>query len=271
MRLTGQQLSQFNEQGFLVTAGFLNEAELGHIRDCYMQTLGRLRSEGALENVQSGGDKDEDFQVFQIRTAHLQHPIFRMLINDTRLLDMVEDLIGPDIRLVHYQGLYKPPLSGGAIEWHQDNKYFEVEGNRTVSVWMALDEATIENGCMWYLPGKHHVLHNHRQLWNSNDKKGFYFAIDDLDEKTAVAAPVPPGGFSIHHCLMPHRSLKNKTSEPRRGLAMHFMDAKAPDPGFLKRHLLSNATPLLRGIANPNTILGTYRGLQGNSEIRKQK
>ena len=71
-----------------------------------MATVDRLVGDGALENVQSGNDSDEDYQVYQIRTAHLQHPIFRMLINDNRLLDMVECLIGPDIRLIHHQGLY---------------------------------------------------------------------------------------------------------------------------------------------------------------------
>ena len=58
--------------------------------------------------MQSGEDSDNEYQVYQIRTAHLRHPIFHMLI-DSRLLDMVECLLGPDLRLIHYQGLYKPP------------------------------------------------------------------------------------------------------------------------------------------------------------------
>ena len=260
MRLGDADLSRFRDQGYLVTQGFLDADEIAHITACYMETVERLRAERNLENVQSGGDRDEDFQVFQIRTAHLQHPIFRMLIHDTRLLDMVEGLIGPDIRLVHYQGLYKPPRTGGIIGWHQDNRYFEVEGERTVSVWLALDDATVENGCMWYLPGGHYRMRDHRQLWDTDHKKGFYFAIDEVDETLAAPAPVPAGGFAIHHCLIPHKSLRNRTDRPRRGLAMHFMDAKAPDPGFLKRGLLPGATPLLRGRANPDTILGTGAG-----------
>lgn len=256
MKLTGSELARFHERGYVVTPGFLVEDEIAHLRSCYMATVERLSSEHTLENVQSGGDRDEDFQVYQIRTAHLQHPVFRMLIHDTRLLDLVEGLIGPDIRLVHYQGLYKPPHTGGVIGWHQDNRYFEVEADKTISVWLALDDATVENGCMWYLPRAHDRLLEHRQLWDTDQKKGFYFAIDEIDETTAEPAPVPAGGFAIHHCLIPHKSLRNETDRPRRGLAMHFMDAKAPDPGFLKRGLLPGATPLLRGRANPDTILG---------------
>ena len=245
MKLNPTQIDAFERDGYLVIDGFLGDEEITHIQDCYMETVARLTREGTLENVQSGADRDEDFQVYQIRTAHLQHPIFRMLIHDTRLLDMVETLLGPDIRLIHYQGLYKPAHSGGEIRWHQDNYYFNVAENRTVSFWLALDDATVENGCMWYLPGRHKKLLEHEQLWDKAEKKGFYFAIPDLDDSGAVPAEVKKGGFAIHHCLIPHRSLKNQTDKPRRGIAMHFMDAKTPDPDMMKI-LPQGATPVLR-------------------------
>lgn len=248
MRLTQAQIQQFHREGYLLVDGFLSTEEIALVQDCYMQTLERLRAEQTLENVQSGGDRDEDYQVFQIRTAHQRHPIFHMLINDSRLLDLVECLLGPDLRLIHYQGLYKPPRTGGVVGWHQDNYYFNVAAERTVSVWLALDDATVDNGCMWYLPGQHHERLEHEQLWDKSAKKGFYYAIPDLDDAGAVPAEVPCGGLAIHHCLIPHRSLKNHTDDPRRGLAMHFMDANAPDPDMLQI-LPEGAAPMLRGSA----------------------
>ncbi|MGI9479883.1 MAG: phytanoyl-CoA dioxygenase family protein [Hyphomicrobiaceae bacterium] len=245
MRLSEQRTEAFTRDGYIVTEGFLSDAEISHLTDCYEQTLARLNREGALENVQSGEDRDEDFQVFQIRTAHLQHPIFDMLIHDTRLLDIVECLLGPDIRLIHYQGLHKPSKSGGEVGWHQDNHYFNVANDRTITVWLPLDDATVDNGCMWYLPGQHTHLLAHEQLWDKSQKKGFYYAIRDLDETGAVPAEVGKGGLAIHHCLMPHRSLKNETDRPRRSIAMHFMDAKMPDPEMLKI-LPEGAAPVLR-------------------------
>ena len=80
-----------------------------------MATVDRLVGDAALENAQSDNDSGENYQVYQIRTAHLQHPIFGMLKHDNRLLDMVECLIGPDTRLIHYQGLYKPAGSGDKV------------------------------------------------------------------------------------------------------------------------------------------------------------
>ena len=245
MRLSQQQLDTFSSNGFLLVDGFYSNDEIELFQHCFMQTVARLQREEVLQNVQSGEDADEDYQVFQIRTAHLRHPIFRMIINDSRLLDMVECLLGPRLRVVHYQGLYKPPHSGGEVGWHQDNYYFNVAGDRTVSVWLALDDATVNNGCMWYLPGQHQQRLEHRQLWDTAEKKGFYFKLDHVDAAKAVPAEVPKGSFAIHHCLMPHRSLKNHTAQPRRALAMHFMDATAPDPDML-RILPAGATPVVR-------------------------
>jgi len=245
MRLTTAQIAAFERDGFVLADGFLGAAEIAHLQDCYMATVDRLVRERTMQNVQSGADRDEDFQVYQIRTAHLQHPAFHMLIHDTRLLDMVEALLGPDLRLIHYQGLYKPARTGGEVDWHQDNHYFNVAENRTVTFWLALDDATVENGCMWYLPGRHTDLLPHEQLWDTAEKKGFYYAIRDIDGSGAVPAEVKQGGFAIHHCLMPHRSLKNRTDRPRRAIAMHFMDATMPDPSMLKI-LPEGAAPVLR-------------------------
>ena len=90
-----------------------------------METIDRLKQDQALENVQSGSDRDEDFQVYQIRTAHLQHPIFRMLINDSRLLDMVESLIGPDTHVIHLRRIQRCESLGGP---HQSSENFKEVG-----------------------------------------------------------------------------------------------------------------------------------------------
>lgn len=245
MRLSGTQIEDFERDGYVLADGFHDADEIAHLQHCYMETVERLTRERSLQNVQSGEDDDSDFQVYQIRTAHLQHPVFRMLIHDSRLLDMVEGLLGQDIRLIHYQGLYKPARTGGEVGWHQDNHYFKVADNRTLSVWLALDDARVENGCMWYLPGRHKVALPHVQLWDTDEKKGFYFAIRDMDDSGAVPAEIRQGGFAIHNGLMPHRSLKNETDRPRRAIAMHFMDATMPDPSMLSI-LPEGAAPVLR-------------------------
>ena len=85
----------------------------------------------------------------------------------------------------------------------------------------------------------------HEQLWDTSVKKGFNFRVRNIDASSAVPAEVKKGWLAVHHCLMPHRSLKNQTDQPRRALAMHFMDARMPDPEMLKI-LPEGAAPVLR-------------------------
>ena len=97
---------------------------------------------------------------------------------------------------------------------------------------------------MRYLPSQHAKPCEHEQLWDTSENKRSYFAIPDEVESGAVPAELQSGGFAIHHCLMPHRSLKNGTDHPRRGISMHFMDAKMPDPPMMNI-LPEGATPIL--------------------------
>ena len=114
MRFTQAQKQLWLDQGYLVGDKLLEDAELDALGEAFLTTIDRLRRENRLENVKSDDAADDAKQVFQIRTAHLAHPLFEGLIRDTRLLDAIESLIGPNIRLVHFQGLYKPPHTAAA-------------------------------------------------------------------------------------------------------------------------------------------------------------
>ena len=257
MKLADEQVEFFFREGYLVSDLGLGADEIAELQDAFMQTLERLQREGRLQNVQSGKDSDEQAQVYQLRTAHLLHPRFDAIIRDARLLDVIESIIGPNIRLVHYQGLYKPPQSGGEVGWHQDDYYFRIAERKRdalVSCWIALDDVTVENGCLWYLPGGHQKLFEHVQNWDPEVKKGFYFSIPKLDaalEQRAIPIEIKKGQIALHHGLMPHRSLKNTSSRPRRALATHFFDARLPDMFELFKNAPPETTPVLRGSRTP--------------------
>src|SRR5436305_1563893 len=81
---------------------------------------------------------------------------FRRILHKEALLDVAEAILGtPNIRLYHDQGLFKPPRIGDEVPWHQDNGYWKLEPPGAASCWIALDDATLENGCMWVVPGSH--------------------------------------------------------------------------------------------------------------------
>ena len=102
---------------------------------------------------------------------------------------------------------------------------------------------------MWYLPGRHHERLEHVQLWDKSEKKGFYYAVRELDETGAAPAEVRKGGFAVHHC----RDAASLAQEPHRRAAASprgctSWTLKMPDPDMLKI-LPEGATPLLRGRA----------------------
>src|SRR5262245_3892832 len=114
MQLSQEQIGGFHETGYLLIDRFLPDATIERYRPAYMETVDRLRSENAVRNGAAPDDSDAREKVYQLRTAHLLHAAFDEHIRSPAFLDIVQSLIGDDIQLVHYQGLYKPPHTGGA-------------------------------------------------------------------------------------------------------------------------------------------------------------
>lgn len=251
MQLTATQIDQFREYGYLLINRFLSEATIMRYRVAYMETVERLRSEHALRNGAAVDDSDAHEKVYQLRTAHLLHQAFDEHVRNPEFLDVVQSLIGADIQLVHYQGLYKPPLTGGSVNWHQDDFYWpsndSTEGS--VSLWVPLDDATVDNGCMWYVPGSHHRILPHDQLWDPKQRKGFYYGIPSLPaelERQAVPAQIKAGGIAIHAGSLVHCSRPNHSEQPRRALASHFINPRLREPGGVFKGVAPETIPVLR-------------------------
>ena len=162
--------------------------------------------------------------------AHAAHP---------GILDVVELAIGPDIRLFSSQLFMKPP---GGIEktYHQDLAYFPIEPLDLVTCWTALDDVTLENGCMWVIPGSHlEGVLDHSETWIIGDRTDMQVPRQSLDLDRERPITMAAGGCSFHHGILLHRSGPNTTPHPRRGLAVHYMaghcrwtDDEQPAPEF---------------------------------------
>jgi ectoine hydroxylase-related dioxygenase (phytanoyl-CoA dioxygenase family) len=241
-RLTVQQHSQYFENGYLVYGNLLSSSNVDVLKNTYLNVLESLKMNSKLSSIRDGETRDgKKTEVFQIRAAHLQHLKFQELLYNELLLDIVEELIGSDIRLVLYQGLYKPPFTGGVVGWHQDDYYFQVnKPNAVVSCWVALDDATIFNGCMWMLPKQHKDILEH------SPASGKGFEIPNIDESKAVPIELKAGQCLFHHGLTPHRTLANSTSDHRRAFSLHFMDATAIPLGKGRQEEPIENMPILR-------------------------
>jgi ectoine hydroxylase-related dioxygenase (phytanoyl-CoA dioxygenase family) len=152
---------------------------------------------------------------------------FLDLARDEAILDMVADVIGPDIILWGCQIFCKPGGDGMEVPWHQDGQYWPIRPLGTCTAWVALDPSTVENGCLRVIPGSHRgkVLHPHLTEDRTDLVLTQRAADGTFDEKTAADIELEPGQMSLHDVYMIHGSAPNRSPKRRAGVAIRYMPA----------------------------------------------
>ena len=243
--LSQEQVDQFRVQGYLPLGKVLEDELVVQLREEYDRIFAAARSEGTFRNLSSpqaeGGQEPE--QMLQIMQMCERSLLFRRLLFHERLLDVAEDLIGPNIQLFHDQALFKPAHHGGAVFWHQDNAYWKCAPANLVSCWLTLDEVEVSNGAMHLIPGSHLRPMAHPR---SDTGSVLLDVKDQVDPAQAVAVPLPAGGAMVHHRQTLHYTPPNRTDRQRRAFVIHFMP-----PGTWSAHRneyipVSFSNPVLR-------------------------
>ena len=164
----------------------------------------------AIENRLDAVRKFADFVKYEPRLNALAH--------HPQLIALIEKIIGDKAALFQDMALIKPPRIGREKPWHQDHAYFDFPlGTPVVGVWIALDEATTENGCMRVLSGGHHDgprLHFAKRDWQICDT--------EMAGVKPVAVPLRPGGLMLFDGLLPHGTPNNQSEKRRRALQYHY-------------------------------------------------
>ncbi|RZL88346.1 MAG: phytanoyl-CoA dioxygenase family protein [Variovorax sp.] len=159
----------------------------------------------------------------KLDNPHAHRPSVQAFARDRRLLDLVEQLIGPGVSVYFSQIFFKPPEGGGPKPAHQDNFYFgPADPEGMVTAWIALDDATLENGCLYYGDGT-----NLGPVYGHFAPEGEPFNLQIpatiLDRQPMTPAPVRKGGVSFHHGNTFHCSDANRSDKWRRACALHFV------------------------------------------------
>ena len=151
-------------------------------------------------------------------------PRLDALARHPRLLDVVTRIMGESPILFQDMALLKPPHIGREKPWHQDHAYFDLPLETLVmGAWIALDEATTENGCMIVIPGSHRqgpVVHFKRRDWQICDT--------EVNNTHAVAVPLKPGGCLLFHSLIHHGTPTNNSGLRRRAVQYHYRPQSSP-------------------------------------------
>jgi ectoine hydroxylase-related dioxygenase (phytanoyl-CoA dioxygenase family) len=226
--LTQEQIDSFAIDGYLRVGKLLDDDEIALLRSEYDHEFAQARAGyGSFRNLSIDHTDDLETknqakqQMLQIMQMCERNIHFRRLLYHARILDVIQELIGPYIQLFHDQALYKPAFHGGPVHWHQDNAYWRCAPANLVSAWLTLDDVDAHNGAMQFLPGSHLRPVGHERSQTSGALLDSSHAV--VDESKKVIVDLPAGGVAIHHCQTLHYTEPNTTDRQRRAFAIHFM------------------------------------------------
>jgi ectoine hydroxylase-related dioxygenase (phytanoyl-CoA dioxygenase family) len=238
MPLEPKLIEQYDEAGFLVMPDLLTESEIACLRQRVADIANGVVTTYPEASIEYEPGAPRERGLANVRKLnHCEHHD-ELLLDAARhpaILDVVESLIGPDIKLLGEQLFMKPP---GGIEkaYHQDSPYFTIEPMSLVSAWIALDDVTEENGCLKVIAGSHRYgPRPHDEPWMVGDRRDMKIADADIDYGKETSILLKAGDVSFHHSLLMHSSGPNRTPYSRRGLAMHYMTAKSRWTGAPER------------------------------------
>lgn len=196
-----------------------------YARDGFVSAVDIITTEVAARHRKAMEDAESAFGKLHYRTkAHtiLRSPYELAILPG--VLDIVEQIIGPDILLHNATYVVKEPGSLSHVSWHQDLTYWGFSHDDQVSMWLALSPAVAESGCMRMLPGSH--LHGRRHHETAEDETNALLqsqTVQGVSEADAVLCPLQPGQASFHHGWTLHASMPNSSQDRRIGLNVQYL------------------------------------------------
>jgi ectoine hydroxylase-related dioxygenase (phytanoyl-CoA dioxygenase family) len=210
--LTRQQIEQFNRDGFLKGLRIFSPAEADANRRYFDDLLARV--------LAAGGDS------YSISTAHLKYGKVHDLLTEPRIVAVVKDLLGDDVIAWGSHFFCKMPGDGKAVAWHQDASYWPLTPSRAVTVWLAIDDADVDNACMRFLAGSHHFGHLTYRPSNPDEHNVLNQTIEGVERfGTPVDVELKAGEVSLHSDLLLHGSEANHSTRRRCGLTLRYCGA----------------------------------------------
>jgi hypothetical protein len=240
--LSAERLELFEQQGFLIGPRVLNDVQIAALKSELAQ-LTNPDHEGRefWYEYHSNESADPSTVLFHALGAWRLRPAFHDALWNAAFTVPASQLLGGSVRFWHDQLFCKPALHGGVVAWHQDYSYWtRTQPMAHLTCWIGLDDATVDNGCLHYIPGSH--------KWNllpitglAGDMAGIQNALTtDQWElfNNPIAVELKAGECVFHHPLTVHGSFENRTVNPRRALVLNVV----------KNGVCSDSdTPLLHG------------------------
>jgi ectoine hydroxylase-related dioxygenase (phytanoyl-CoA dioxygenase family) len=250
--LTREQIGEYASAGYLRFGKLIDDHQLASLREEYDREIKRGRREGHLTNLAAtddgsdaggsmgklGNDFRQGDQMLQVYGVSSLNIWFHRLAFYDPLLDIVEDLIGPDIQLLHAHLLYKPPANGSLVQWHHDNTFHQCSPPNMVTAWLTLDDADATNGAMRVIPASH--------LDPPAEEANGQLSGNEVNTSCAKTMDLRAGEVMFHHCQLVHASGPNRSQRPRRAVVVRFVPIGTRSPHLDTKTWRFFVHPILR-------------------------
>ena len=234
--MTEDQKQSWNNSGYILIPNFVNKKFCDDMNNEVREIIKSIIPEDSAFSHAYAGEghiairemkpsdnaktiEDEISKLFRIHSKG----IFNSFIKNEKLVNLLEDILGPDIDCFLSQFIFKNPGAWGQ-PWHQDSSYFPFDKEPQVAAWLATSEATLENGCLVVLPGSHQEhLHEHLPDERKGSNYG-YTEIKDHDFSHETPMTLNTGDLLLFHSFLMHKSFDNKSNSRRTAMVYHFAE-----------------------------------------------
>ena len=239
--LSVEQIAEYHEKGYVIPDYRLSEETLVAIRRDHDRLLAKFPD-----------FRDNCPALLSFDMAFLNYA------RDETILDMAEQLIGPDIALWNMSFFAKPAVNGKKTPFHQDVEYWPIRPLATCTVWIAVDDATVENGCLRIIPGSHKPkrLMPHDQRNNPEFTLQQELQASEYNDDEAENLVLKAGQMSFHDVYLAHGSEINSSPNPRRGMTLRLM----PTTSIYNREVAKEMQRSRGGMDMSNHSLFLLRG-----------
>lgn len=224
--LTQEQIDFYHREGYLSIPAITTEAEVTQLQEIYDRLFATKagRAEGDHLDLVTTDEDDQESVLPQILDPAKYAPELSDTLFRANARSIAKQLLGEEALDRSDHAILKPPRTEAATPWHQDEAYWNPgKEYNSLSVWIPLQEATLENGCMQFVPTTHYqeVLPHHPI---GNDPRVIGLEVDDMAEwiTKSVACPLPAGGATFHHSRTLHYTGPNLTDVPRRAYIVGY-------------------------------------------------
>lgn len=229
-QLTQQQIDLFWREGYLQLGPIATAEEISRAATLFDRLFEQRSGRDAGDQFDLAGTDQDDRPAALPQVMHPSKYEPEMAASGWRVAGqaIAAALLGDAAEFLEDHAILKPAGHGAETPWHQDEAYWDPAFEyRALSVWVPLQEATLENGCMQFVPGSHlrDVLPHHSI---GHDPRVHGLEVDAAVITGAVACPLPAGGATVHHCRTLHYAGPNRSAAPRRAYIMTFGTSPQP-------------------------------------------